>query len=177
MACRKRGRLEMDPVTCRTACRGKTRLQSVGRCMCLDVCLSACRFKGLALMVYIFDVLLLGPAFCSPLVVSVRVGMFGLRPLGSGCSEGASGRTQIHTIWRTWHFRGEVFVSWLYQNGFVALKRRMMTRGLSSALVESPPGINLLCLNVWGICTTYPIWQTAWSQWLCWCRWMHWGCW
>ena len=58
-----------------------------------DVCLSACICEGLTLLVSLFDVLLLGPAFCSSLVVSVRVRMFDLRTLGSGRFEGASGRT------------------------------------------------------------------------------------
>ena len=51
------------------------------------MCLSACRCGGLDLLVYIFDILLLGPAFCSPLVVYVRVRMFDLRTLVSGRSE------------------------------------------------------------------------------------------
>ena len=57
------------------------------------MCLSACICEGLALLVYIYDFSLLVPAFCSPLVVSVRVRMFDLRTLGSGRSEGVSGRT------------------------------------------------------------------------------------
>ena len=61
----------------------------------------------------ISDVSLLGPEFCSPLVVTVRVRMFDLRTLGSGRSEGASRRTQIHPIWQTCQFHGGVFVSWL----------------------------------------------------------------
>ena len=43
---------------------------------------------------------MLGIAFCSPLVFYVRVRMFDLSNIGSGCSEGVSVRTQIHPIWR-----------------------------------------------------------------------------
>ena len=57
----------------------------------------------------------------------------------------------------------EGWVSWLCQTGFVTLRRRMMTKGLSSALVGSPPGISLWFLNVWGMCTTYTSCKTAWS--------------
>ena len=53
----------------------------------------ACRCGGLYLLVWISDVLLLGPAFCFLLVVSVRVKMFDLRTIGSGRSKGASGST------------------------------------------------------------------------------------
>ena len=113
-------------------------LRSVGRYLCSDVCLSDCRRGGLALLVYISDVLLLGTAFFSPLVVSVRLRMFDLSTLGSGSSKDASGRTQIHPIWRTWHFRGGVFVSWLCQTGFLALRRQIMTQGFSSDIVGPP---------------------------------------
>ena len=65
------------------------------------MCLSAFRRGGLALLVYLSVVSLLGTAFFIPVVVSVRVRMFDLRTLSSGHFEGASGRTQIHPIWRT----------------------------------------------------------------------------
>ena len=70
-----------------------TRLRSVGRWLCPDVCLSNCRYEVLALMAYLSDVLLLGPAVCIPFVVYVIVSMFDLSNLGSCRSEGASGRT------------------------------------------------------------------------------------
>ena len=78
------------------ACRRKMRLQSVDRWLCSGVCQSACKCAGLALLVYISGVLLVGLAVCSPLVVAVGLRIFDLRTLGSGRSEGASGRTQIH---------------------------------------------------------------------------------
>ena len=90
----------------------------------------------------------LGPKFCSPLVVSVRVTMFGLNTLGSGHSEGVSGRRHIHPIWRTWRFHGGVYVYWLCQTGFFALRWRMITQVLSSTIVGSPPVICLQLLNV-----------------------------
>ena len=83
----------------RTARQRKMGLQSVGQWICSYVCLSTCRCEVLAFLVYIFDVSLLGPAFCSPLVVSIRLRMFGMSPLGSGLPEGASIRTQLHSIW------------------------------------------------------------------------------
>ena len=64
------------------------------------MCLSACKCVGLAFLVYISDVSLLGPEFCSSLIVSVRVNMFDLKTLGSGRSKGASRRTQTHPIWQ-----------------------------------------------------------------------------
>ena len=69
--------------------------------MCSDVCLSACRCGGIDFIINIYDVSLLGPLFCIHLVFSARVRMFDLSNLGSGRSEGASGRTQIHPICRT----------------------------------------------------------------------------
>ena len=84
--------------TRRTACRRKLCLRSVGQSLCSDVCLSTCRYEGLAFLVYIFDVLLVNTEFCRPLVVYVRVKMFELRNLGSGRSEGASRRLQMHLI-------------------------------------------------------------------------------
>ena len=75
-----------------TACRRKICLQSVGRWLCSNVSFSDCRCGELSLIVYISDVLLLGPAFCSSLVVAVRLSMFELRNLGSGHSKGASRR-------------------------------------------------------------------------------------
>ena len=87
--------------TRRIACRKKMRLRSVGQWLCSYVCLYDCICEGIYLLVYIFDVSLLGPKFCSPLVISIRVRMFDLRTLGLGHSEGASGRLQINPIWRT----------------------------------------------------------------------------
>ena len=62
-------------------------------------------------------------------------------------------------------------VSWLCRTGFVTLRRRMMTKGLSSSLVVSLPVIRLWFMNVWGMWTTYILCQTDWSQWLWWCCW------
>ena len=118
----------------------------------------------------------LGLEFFSPWVVAVGVRMFEPRTLGSGCSEGASGRTQINPIWRTWQFRGGVFTSWFFWNGFVALRRRMTTQGFSSDLVVPPPGIRLWFPSIWGMCPTYPSCQTSWLQWLWRCRWKRRGC-
>ena len=89
----------------------KMRLQSVGQWMCSNVCFFACICVGLDFLVYLFDVLLLGPEFCSPRVVSVIIRVFYLSTLGSGCSEGASGRMQIHPILRICQFCGGVFFS------------------------------------------------------------------
>ena len=83
-----------------TACRRKNRLHSVDLWLCSGVCQSSFKCAGLALLIYLSGVLLVGIAFCSPLVVDVGLRIFDLRTLGSGCSEGASGRTQIHPIWR-----------------------------------------------------------------------------
>ena len=62
--------------------------------------LSVCICGVIALLIYISDVSLLGPAFCRTLVVSAIVRMFELRTIESGFSKGAYGRTQIHPIWR-----------------------------------------------------------------------------
>ena len=74
-------------------------------CVCLSspsgVCQSACKCVGLALMIYLSGVLLGDLAFCSPRVGAVELRIFDLRNLGLGFSDGASGRTQIHPIWRT----------------------------------------------------------------------------
>ena len=88
-----------------------------------------------------FWFLLLGPAFCSPWVVSVILRMFDLRTLGSGRSKGASRRMKIHPICNIWQLRGGVFVSWLFQTGFFALMQKMITRGFFYVLVGSPPRI------------------------------------
>ena len=140
-----------------TACKKEICLQSVEQWLCSGVCLSPCRCVVLALLVYLSDVWLLGLAFCSPWVVAIRVRMFDLRSLGSGRSEGASRRTQIHLIWQTWQFRVGVFFYWLFRTGFVALRRRMMTQVLSYALVGSPPGIHMWLLSVWGTCPPIPV--------------------
>ena len=88
----------------------------------------------------------MGPTFWSPLVVSIRVRMFDLRNIGSGRSEGASRRTQINPIWRTWKFHGGVFFYWLCRTGFFAMRRRMMTQGLTSGFMGSPQEF---FYNVW----------------------------
>ena len=160
-------------ITRRTAFRIKIRLRLFGQWLCSGVFFFVCRCEGLAFLIYIFVFLLLGPEFCRPLVVYVRVRMFNLRTLGLGISKGFSGRTHIHLVWRTWQFRGGVFVSWLFRTGFFALKRQMTTQGLSSDLVESLPLIFLRCMIFWVMCTTYTSLQTAWFWWLWRCRWMH----
>ena len=96
----------------------KMRLQSVDQWMCSVVCQSACRCSGLALLVHLSDVWLLGLEFCSPRVFAVGLRIFDLRTLGSGHSKSASRRMQIHLIWRTGHFRGGVFVSLCFRNWF-----------------------------------------------------------
>ena len=78
----------------------KMRLRSVNRWQCSGVCQSAFKFAGLDFLVKIYGILLVGLAFYSPLVVAVGLNIFDLMNLGLGRSEGASGRTQIHPIWR-----------------------------------------------------------------------------
>ena len=87
------------------------RLQSFGKWLCSDLCLSACRCEGLDFLVYIFDVLLLGPAFCSPVVVSLKVKMFDLRPLLSGCSADI---VELTVPWRSICFL--VLPNWFLRN-------------------------------------------------------------
>ena len=152
------------------------RLRSVDQWLCSGVCQSACKCAGLALLVYLFGVLLVGMAFCSHWVVDVGLRIFDLRTLGSGRSEGVSRRTQINPIWHTWQFSGGVYVSLFFRTGFVALRRQMMTPGFSSALLRFLPGIFLWSLSVGGMCPTYPSCQTSWLRWLWICRWKRWGC-
>ena len=49
----------------------------------------------------------------------------------------------------------------VFLTSFVALRRKMMTHGLYSALVGSLPGVCLWSLSVWGMLPTYPIFQTS----------------
>ena len=53
-------------------------------------------------------------------------------------------------------------VSWLCRTGFVALRRRMMTKGFPLLLWDPPPGIRPQFLYVWGMYTTYTSLHNAW---------------
>ena len=144
--------------------------------MCSGVFQSAYIWAGLDFMVKLSNVWLLGILFFSPWVVSVGVRIFDLRTLQLVRSKGASRKTHIHLIWRTWQSRGRLFVSWFLQTGFVVLRQRMMTQWLSYIVVASLPRICLWSMSVWGMCTTYPSFQTAWSQWLWQCCLKRRGC-
>ena len=150
-----------------TACRRKICLRSVYQWLCSAVCQSACKCSGLDFLVYLSGFLLVGVAFCSPWVFDVGLRIFDLRNLGSGRSKSVSVRTQIHLMWPTWQFCGGVYVSLFFRTGFVTLRRRMMTQGLSSALVVSISVIFLWSLSVGVMCPTYPSCQTSWFQCLC----------
>ena len=146
--------------------------QSVGLWLCSYECLFAFRCEVLAWLVYHFDVLLMYSDTCSLWVVYVILSMFDLKTLGLGGSEDASGRMQIHPIWRIWQFRGGAFVSLLCQTYLFALMWRVMTQWLSYVILGSPPIIFLWCLNLWEMCNIYPSYQTDWPQWMCQCRWL-----
>ena len=91
------------------AFKRKFHLQLFGQWLCSDECLFDFRCESLAWMVYTFGILLLVPDNYITGGVSKILMMFDLRNLESGCSEGASGRMQIHLIWHIWQFCGGVF--------------------------------------------------------------------